>query len=279
MKEEQRVEEIVKSLGDTVGELRVEDPILSISNLDFFYGQRQALFDVNFDIGRNEVLSLIGTSGSGKTTLLNCLLSNLKPTETRLSGEIFFDGENIWSEGYAQNNGNRKNIVYVSQEPTIFPLSIFENIAVPITYWSEVLGSVASRNEISNTVKKALEIVGLYEEVRYRLEDDPEILSTGQKQRLCVARALAIEPKVLLLDEPAAHLDPFNMNRLEEAVDEMRNDLSIVIVSHNLSQAARTSQRTLFMNYGKVVEGGDTDTIFTNPRHELTENFITGGFG
>lgn len=272
---EQTIEEIVASLGDTVGEPRVEDPKMSVSNVDVFYADKQAIFGVDLDIANNEVISMIGPSGCGKSTLLRCLnrMNDTIPI-CRVTGELTLDGEDI----YGKNTDPvllRARVGMVFQKPNPFPKSIYENVA----YGPRLHGLNRNKADLDDIVVNSLRKAGIYEEVKNRLDDAGTSLSGGQQQRLCIARTIACSPEVILMDEPCSALDPIATAKIEELIDELRENYAIAIVTHSMQQAARVSQRTAYFHLGKLVEVGDTDTIFTNPRHELTENYITGRFG
>ena len=272
---EQTIEEIVASLGDTVGEPRVDDPKMSVSNVDVFYAEKQAIFGVDLDIAQNEVISMIGPSGCGKSTLLRCLnrMNDTIPI-CRVTGDITLDGEDI----YGKDNDPvllRARVGMVFQKPNPFPKSIYENVA----YGPRLHGLNRNKADLDDIVVNSLRKAGIYEEVKNRLDDAGTSLSGGQQQRLCIARTIACSPEVILMDEPCSALDPIATAKIEELIDELRENYAIAIVTHSMQQAARVSQRTAYFHLGKLVEVGDTDTIFTNPRHELTENYITGRFG
>ena len=272
---EQTIEEIVASLGDTVGEPRVEDPKMSVSNVDVFYADKQAIFGVDLDIANNEVISMIGPSGCGKSTLLRCLnrMNDTIPI-CRVTGELTLDGEDV----YGKNTDPvllRARVGMVFQKPNPFPKSIYENVA----YGPRLHGLNRNKADLDDIVVNSLRKAGIYEEVKNRLDDAGTSLSGGQQQRLCIARTIACSPEVILMDEPCSALDPIATAKIEELIDELRENYAIAIVTHSMQQAARVSQRTAYFHLGKLVEVGDTDTIFTNPRHELTENYITGRFG
>lgn len=272
---EQTIEEIVASLGDTVGEPRVDNPKMSVSNVDVFYAEKQAIFGVDLDIAQNEVISMIGPSGCGKSTLLRCLnrMNDTIPI-CRVTGDITLDGEDI----YGKDNDPvllRARVGMVFQKPNPFPKSIYENVA----YGPRLHGLNRNKADLDDIVVNSLRKAGIYEEVKNRLDDAGTSLSGGQQQRLCIARTIACSPEVILMDEPCSALDPIATAKIEELIDELRENYAIAIVTHSMQQAARVSQRTAYFHLGKLVEVGDTDTIFTNPRHELTENYITGRFG
>ena len=272
---EQTIEEIVASLGDTVGEPRVEDPKMSVSNVDVFYADKQAIFGVDLDISNNEVISMIGPSGCGKSTLLRCLnrMNDTIPI-CRVDGELTLDGEDIYGKE-TDPVLLRARVCMVFQKPNPFPKSIYENVA----YGPRLHGLNRNKADLDDIVVNSLRKAGIYEEVKNRLDDAGTSLSGGQQQRLCIARTIACSPEVILMDEPCSALDPIATAKIEELIDELRENYAIAIVTHSMQQAARVSQRTAYFHLGKLVEVGDTDTIFTNPRHELTENYITGRFG
>ena len=260
---------------ETVGDVTVPDARMSIRNVNVFYGEKQAVFDVNLDIGSNEVIAMIGPSGCGKTTLLRCLNRMNDTIEgCRVEGEINMDGHNIYDRK-VDPVLLRARVGMVFQKPNPFPKSIFDNVA----YGPRIHGLVQHRDELEEVVHTSLERAGLLAEVKDRLDQPGTGLSGGQQQRLCIARAIAVSPEVILMDEPCSALDPIATARIEELIGELCANFSIAIVTHSMQQAARVSQRTAYFHLGYLVEVGTTNAIFTNPQHQLTEEYITGRFG
>jgi phosphate transport system ATP-binding protein len=259
----------------TVGQVTVEDPVVSARNVDVYYGEKHAIKDVSLDIGRNAVIALIGPSGCGKSTFLRCI-NRMNDTidSARIEGTITLDGRDIYdrSQDVVQL---RARVGMVFQKPNPFPKSIYENIA----YGPRIHGLAANRADLDEVVQTSLQKAGLWDEVKDRLEHSGTSLSGGQQQRLCIARAIAVDPEVILMDEPCSALDPIATARIEDLIDELRQNYTIVIVTHNMQQAARVSQRTAYFHLGDLIEVGATDQIFTNPSHRLTEDYITGRFG
>ncbi len=274
-KAEPTIEEIVASLGDTVGETRVTDPKMSATGVDVSYAEKQAIFSVDLDIGNNEVIAMIGPSGCGKSTLLRCLnrMNDTIPI-CKVTGQLTLDGEDIYGPD-TDPVLLRARVGMVFQKPNPFPKSIYENVA----YGPRLHGLNRNKADLDDIVVTSLRKAGIYNEVKDRLDAPGTSLSGGQQQRLCIARTIACSPEVILMDEPCSALDPIATAKIEELIDELRQNYAIAIVTHSMQQAARVSQRTAYFHLGKLVEVGDTDTIFTNPKHELTENYITGRFG
>lgn len=243
-------------------------------NVDFHYGDFHALKHVNIAIPNNEVVAFIGPSGCGKSTFLRLFnrMNDLIPG-TRLTGEIRIDGKNIYDKS-VDVDALRKDVGMVFQRPNPFPKSIFENVA----YGLRVNG-VKDREFICHRVEEALKGAALWNEVKHKLKESAYALSGGQQQRLCIARAMAVEPSVLLMDEPAAALDPISTAKIEELICELSQQTTIIIVTHSMQQAARVSNKTAFFYLGEMVEYGDTKKIFTHPDKEATQNYITGRFG
>jgi phosphate transport system ATP-binding protein len=244
-------------------------------DVNTYYGDKHALKAVNLDIRSNEVTALIGPSGCGKSTFLRCLNRMNDLIEgARVTGTITLDGKDIYD-----NNLDvvqlRARIGMVFQKPNPFPKSIFDNIA----YGPRIHGLAQSASDLEEIVLTSLQRAGLFEEVKDRLAEPGTGLSGGQQQRLCIARAIAVSPEVILMDEPCSALDPIATAKVEELIDELRENFTIVIVTHSMQQAARVSQRTAFFHLGELVEFGDTEQIFTNPQHKLTQGYITGRFG
>lgn len=250
-------------------------PKFSTKNVNVFYGEKQALFDVELDIVENQVTSLIGPSGCGKSTYLRCLnRMNDVVEECRVDGSILLDGHNIYDRSVDVVQ-LRAEVGMVFQKPNPFPKSIFDNVA----YGPRIHGLTSNRAELVELVESSLLRAGLYEEVKDRLDNPGTSLSGGQQQRLCIARAIAVQPEVILMDEPCSALDPIATARIEELIDELRENFTIIIVTHSMQQAARVSQRTAFFHLGKLVEVGDTEMIFTTPQDQRTQDYITGRFG
>lgn len=251
-----------------------EETSMEIKNVNLFYGEKQALFDVNMVIPKQRVTAYIGPSGCGKSTLLRCLnRMNDLVDATRIEGQILLEGQDIYDKSVNVADLRRK-VGMVFQKPNPFPKSIYENVA----YGLRIQGS-NDRHVLDETVEKALKGAALWDEVKDRLHDSALGLSGGQQQRLVIARAIAIEPEVLLLDEPASALDPISTLKIEELIYELKDKYTIVIVTHNMQQAARVSDYTAFMYMGELIEFGDTNTLFTNPRKKKTEDYITGRYG
>lgn len=249
-------------------------PKISAKNLNFFYGNHQALFDNNMDIAANRITAVIGPSGCGKSTHLrtyNRIFELYR--EQRCEGEILLDGVNILDKGVDVLELRRK-VGMIFQKPTPFPMSVFDNVAYPLR-----LHFKKSRSEIADKVEQALRGASLWEEVKDKLSSSGLALSGGQQQRLCIARAIAAEPEVLLMDEPTSAIDPVATLKIEELVLSLKERFTIVIVTHNMQQAARISDDTAFFYKGKIVEFSDTKTIFSNPKNKKTEEYITGRFG
>ena len=259
----------------TVGLPFVENPRMSCRDVAVYYGAKCAIRNVSIDVGRNEVLAMIGPSGCGKSTFLRCLnRMNDTVSGCRVSGSIHLDGENIYDPDI-DVVPLRARVGMVFQKPNPFPKSIFDNVA----YGPKIHGLTRDRAELEHIVETSLTRAGLWNEVKDRLHEPGTGLSGGQQQRLCIARAIAVSPEVILMDEPCSALDPIATAKVEELIAELRRQFSIVIVTHAMQQASRVSQRTAYFHLGDLIEVGPTDKIFTNPRHHLTEAYITGRFG
>ena len=244
-------------------------------DVSVFYGEKQALFDVNLNIGARQVTALIGPSGCGKSTFLRCL-NRMNDTIdiARIDGLITLDGNDVYDPKIDVVE-LRARVGMVFQKPNPFPKSIFENVA----YGPRIHGIASGKAELEEIVVSSLRKAGLFEEVKDRLDEPGTGLSGGQQQRLCIARAIAVSPEVILMDEPCSALDPIATARIEELIDELKQNYTIVIVTHSMQQAARVSQRTAFFHLGVLVEEGPTDLIFTSPREKRTQDYITGRFG
>ncbi|MEW6576263.1 phosphate ABC transporter ATP-binding protein PstB [Sphingorhabdus buctiana] len=248
---------------------------ISTRGVNVFYGEKQAIRDVSIDIATEHVTAFIGPSGCGKSTFLRTLnRMNDTIAGCRIEGEIKLDGEDIYSSGMDVVQ-LRARVGMVFQKPNPFPKSIYENVA----YGPRIHGLAATKADMDAIVEKSLRRAGLWDEVKDRLADAGTALSGGQQQRLCIARAIAVSPEVILMDEPCSALDPIATARIEELIDELKGRYAIVIVTHSMQQAARVSQRTAFFHLGSMVEYGETSTIFTNPREERTKDYITGRYG
>jgi phosphate transport system ATP-binding protein len=250
-------------------------PKLSARSVDVFYGDKQALFQIDLDIYERQVTSLIGPSGCGKSTFLRCLnRMNDIIDGCRVAGRITLDNQDIYDSALDPVL-LRARVGMVFQKPNPFPKSIYDNVA----YGPRIHGIATAKQDIDEIVETSLEKAGLWDEVRDRLAEPGTGLSGGQQQRLCIARAIAINPEIILMDEPCSALDPIATARIEELIDELRESFTIIIVTHSMQQAARVSQRTAFFHLGKMVEVGETEKIFTNPTDERTQHYITGRIG
>ena len=249
-------------------------PRMETKKLNFFYGAIQALHDISIAIPPKSVTALIGPSGCGKSTFIRCLnRMNDIIANTRVEGEVLLDGEDIYGPG-TDVVDLRRRVGMVFQKSNPFPKSIFDNVAYGLR-----INGIGRRSELRERVEKALRVSALWDEVKDRLETSALGLSGGQQQRLCIARALAVEPEVILMDEPASALDPIATQKIEELIYDLKRDYTIVIVTHNMQQAARVSESTAFFMLGRLVEYDRTDKIFTNPGQKMTEDYITGRFG
>ena len=260
---------------ETIGTPFVQDAKMSARNVNVYYDDKQAIMNVSLDIGRNEVIAMIGPSGCGKSTFLRTLnrMNDIIPI-CRVEGDFSLDGDDIY--GADQDTVLlRARVGMVFQKPNPFPKSIYENVA----YGPRIHGLAHSKAEMDEIVEDSLRRASLFDEVKDNLDKPGTGLSGGQQQRLCIARAIAVSPEVILMDEPCSALDPIATARIEELIDELKENYTIAIVTHSMQQAARVSQRTAYFHLGRLIEVGDTKQIFTMPEHELTENYITGRFG
>ena len=247
---------------------------MNVKDLDLCYGDFKALHNINLDIIENEILSFIGPSGCGKSTLLKCLnRMNDLVVACRIEGEITLDGEDIYAKNYDVNK-LRKRVGMVFQQPNPFPMSIYENIA----YGPKTHG-IKNKTELDEIVESSLKQAAIWDEVKDDLKKSALSISGGQQQRLCIARALAVNPEVILMDEPTSALDPISTGKIEDLAQELKEQYTIVMVTHNMQQASRISDKTAFFLHGVIVEYGNTIDIFTNPREEKTELYVTGRFG
>ena len=260
---------------ETVGNVLVDNPRITARGVNVFYGDKQAIDRVTLDIAEKQVISFIGPSGCGKSTFLRCL-NRMNDTIDicRIEGEIALDGRNIYAPD-VDVVPLRARVGMVFQKPNPFPKSIYDNVA----YGPRIHGLAAGSAELDEIVEISLERAGLWNEVKDRLQQPGTGLSGGQQQRLCIARAIAVSPEVILMDEPCSALDPIATAKIEELIDELSSQFTIVIVTHSMQQAARVSQRTAYFHLGKLVEVGETEQMFTTPQHEMTQNYITGRFG
>ncbi len=259
----------------TIGDITTPDPRMVCRGVNVWYGAKQAIKDVGLDIGKNQVVAMIGPSGCGKSTFLRCL-NRMNDTidGCRVQGSIQLDGQEIYDKR-VDPVPLRAQVGMVFQKPNPFPKSIYENVA----YGPRIHGLTNSKAELDALVETSLQKAGLWNEVKDRLDQPGTGLSGGQQQRLCIARTIAVSPEVILMDEPCSALDPIATAIIEELIDELREQYAIAIVTHSMQQAARVSQRTAYFHLGDLVEVGETNQIFTNPQHRLTEDYITGRFG
>ena len=269
----------IRALGDnfvTVGNTKTSNKVvMSAKNCNVFYGNDQALKNINIEVGRSEVLALIGPSGCGKSTFLRCLNRLNDTIDTcRVSGQISLEGEDIYSGGMDVVL-LRARVGMVFQKPNPFPKSIYENVA----YGPKIHGITSSKKELDELVESSLDRAGLLNEVKDRINAPGTSLSGGQQQRLCIARAIAVKPDIILMDEPCSALDPIATEKIENLINELKENYAIVMVTHSMSQAARISQRAAYFHLGNLVEVGATEKIFNNPEHQLTKNYISGRTG
>lgn len=259
----------------TVGKPLTKDAKMAMRNVNVFYGSKQAIFDVSLDIGKNEVVAMIGPSGCGKSTFLRCL-NRMNDTIDicRIDGSLKLEDQDIY-DPKLDVVPLRARVGMVFQKPNPFPKSIYDNVA----YGPRIHGLASRRMDLDEIVETSLRKAGLWEEVKDRLESPGTGLSGGQQQRLCIARTIAVSPEVILMDEPCSALDPIATAKIEELIAELQENYTIAIVTHSMQQAARVSSRTAYFHMGKLIEVNDTEKVFTNPDHELTEAYITGRFG
>lgn len=272
---ENTVQEQIKVHGDPKSsKFLVPDPIVEVNGVNLYYGPKQALKDIYMDIPKNKATAFIGPSGCGKSTLLRCFnrLNDLVDS-ARVEGEIMIDGEDIYDPS-VDITELRKNVGMVFQKSNPFPKSIYENVA----YGARIAGE-NRKSVLDQVVEKSLKGAALWEEVHDRLQDSALGLSGGQMQRLCIARAIAVEPEVLLMDEPCSALDPIATGKIEDLISELKDEYTIVIVTHNMQQASRVSDYTAFMYLGELIEYDTTETIFLNPKYKQTEDYVSGKFG
>ena len=284
MPEDSAAAEVVEDIGrvlvarenrQTVGDITVTSPRMTCRDVNVYYGDKHAIKDVSIDIGNNEVLAMIGPSGCGKSTFIRCL-NRMNDTIDicRVTGDIVMDGMNIYDKRI-DVVPLRAQVGMVFQKPNPFPKAIYDNIA----YGPKIHGLARNKSELDGIVEESLVRAGLWDEVKDRLDQPGTGLSGGQQQRLCIARTIAVSPEVILMDEPCSALDPIATAVIEDLISELKAQYSIVIVTHSMQQAARVSQRTAYFHLGDLIEVGPTGRIFTNPRHQLTEDYITGRFG
>jgi phosphate transport system ATP-binding protein len=259
----------------TIGDITTPDPRMVCREVNVWYGDKHAIKDVSLDIGKHQVVAMIGPSGCGKSTFLRCLnrMNDTIPG-CRVQGSIRLDGQEVYDPDL-DPVPLRAQVGMVFQKPNPFPKSIYENVA----YGPRIHGLTRSREELDALVEDSLRRAGLWNEVKDRLAQPGTGLSGGQQQRLCIARTIAVSPEVILMDEPCSALDPIATAIIEELIDELREHYTIAIVTHSMQQAARVSQRTAYFHLGDLIEVGETNQVFTNPRHKLTEDYITGRFG
>ena len=267
--------DLAKLPNATIGDIYVENPRMTARQVRVNYGDKTAIEDVSLDIGGSEVISFIGPSGCGKSTFLRCLNRMNDTIKTcKVSGDIRLNGDDIYAPD-VDVVPLRARVGMVFQKPNPFPKSIFDNVA----YGPKIHGLADNTGHLKQIVQEALERAGLWSEVHNRLDDPGTGLSGGQQQRLCIARAIAVSPEIILMDEPCSALDPIATARIEQLIHELSSEYSIVIVTHSLQQAARVSKRTAYFHLGRLVEVGLTDKLFMKPQHEMTNNYITGRFG
>ncbi len=262
-------------LNETTGNVRCDAPFVVAEDVNVYYGDNHAIQNVTLEIAKNQVIALIGPSGCGKSTFLRCLnRMNDSIESAKVTGTITLDGQDIYSKDL-DPVALRARVGIVFQKPNPFPKSIYDNVA----YGPRIHGLAADRAELDAIVHTSLERAGLLKEVKDRMDEPGTGLSGGQQQRLCIARTIAVNPEVILMDEPCSALDPIATARVEDLIDEIAENYAIIIVTHSMQQAARVSQRVAYFHLGKLIEVDETDQIFTNPQHKLTEDYITGRIG
>lgn len=272
---EQKPEDTVLEEGKTVGKPYADDPKFKLRNVEVSYAEDRAIKNISLDIARNEVISFIGPSGCGKSTFLRCLnRMNDSIDICRVKGQLMLDDEDIY-HSKRDVVELRARVGMVFQKPNPFPKSIYENVA----YGPRIHGLANRKSDLDDIVENSLRKAGLWDEVKDRLDATATGMSGGQQQRLCIARAIAVSPKVILMDEPCSALDPIATAKVEELIAEMSESYTIVIVTHSMQQAARVSHRTAYFHLGHLVEVNETNKVFTSPEHQLTESYITGRFG
>ena len=270
-----KVKDDPHAIKKTVGEPFVDNPRMTCRDVSVYYDDKDAIRNCSIDVACNEVLAMIGPSGCGKSTFLRCLnRMNGTVASCRVEGTILLDGKDIYDKS-VDVVPLRARVGMVFQKPNPFPKSIYDNVA----YGPRIHGLTTNKTELDEVVESSLRRAGLWEEDKERLAQPGTGLSGGQQQRLCIARAIAVSPEVILMDEPCSALDPIATAKVEDLIAELREQFSIVIVTHAMQQASRVSQRTAYFHLGDLVEVGSTERIFTNPRHKLTEDYITGRFG
>lgn len=275
MQEDNHISRGVEKISGTVGVPLAENAKFGIRGVDVFYGEKQAVFNVDLDVAENQVIAMIGPSGCGKSTFLRCL-NRMNDTIDicRVKGSITLDGMDIYDKSL-DVVPLRARVGMVFQKPNPFPKSIYDNVA----YGPKIHGLASRRSDLDEIVETSLKKAGLWSEVKDRLHAPGTGLSGGQQQRLCIARTIAVSPEVILMDEPCSALDPIATAKIEELIAELSENFTIAIVTHSMQQAARVSHRTAYFHMGRLVEVNDTEKVFTNPDHELTEAYITGRFG
>ena len=267
---------MVNNMDITEGDIKINNqPIIHCSDVNVFYEEKQALFDVDLVINEKDVTSLIGPSGCGKSTFIRCLNRMNDVIETcSINGSIVINGQDIY-DPEVDVVELRAKIGMVFQKPNPFPKSVYDNVA----YGPKLHGKFLNKSDMNNKVEESLVRAGLWDEIKDRLNEPGTALSGGQQQRLCIARAIAVDPEIILMDEPCSALDPIATARIEELIDDLKVNYTIVIVTHSMQQAARVSQRTAFFHLGNLIEVGDTEKIFRSPENEQTEAYVTGRYG